>query len=52
MEEIELNEMSDKDVEKMLKNFDFFSRKYFQNRKFCMAYDKTTCSGDIIQSYN
>jgi hypothetical protein len=37
MKEIELNEMSDKDVEKMLKNSDFFSKKYFHDRKFCMA---------------
>ena len=43
------SEIDEKEAQKLLSDSDYLTKKYFHDRKFCMAYDKTTCSGEIIR---
>ncbi|MCL9685830.1 hypothetical protein [Legionella maioricensis] len=45
------NELNEKDVTRLLCDTDYLTKKYFRDPKFCMAYNKSSCSGEIIQSH-
>jgi hypothetical protein len=48
---MDVNGIDEKELLKLLSDSDYLTKKYFHDRKFCMAYDKNTCSGGIIRSH-
>jgi len=43
--------MNEDDLQKCLTNPDYLAKQYFFNQKYCMAYDKQACDGDIIKAH-
>lgn len=39
------------EIERCSRDPDYLLKKYFQNQRFCMSFDKDNCSGNIIQSH-
>lgn len=44
-------EIDNNEAKKLLSDTDYLVKKYFHGQEFCMAYDKSSCSGDIVQSH-
>ena len=43
--------MDEIELQKCLNNTDYLAKRYFFNQKYCMAYDKKSCGGDIINAH-
>jgi hypothetical protein len=43
--------MDNAELERCLNDGDYLAKKYFQSHKFCMAYDKSSCNGNIIKAH-
>lgn len=43
--------MDNEEIERCRKDPDYIIQKYYRNNKFCMAYNKHECSGDICKAH-
>ena len=43
--------MNKDELVRCLNDPDYLIKKYFLNKKYCMAYDKSQCNGNIIESH-